>query len=104
MAQSTSSARIQEELEALRRELSQAPIVEEVRAAAAEAKSEAKSEASNATSGARTEIEKVLGELQERMSGAADEAEEMIAAHPFASVAAAFLLGVLVANFMSRGK
>ncbi len=96
MARSTSSARIQEELEALRRELAQAPVVEEVKAAAAEAVKEA--------SGARSEIEKVFGELQERMSGATDEAEEMIAAHPFAAVAAAFLLGVLVANFMSRGK
>ena len=52
----------------------------------------------------RSEIERVLGELQERLSEAADDAEDIIAAHPFASVAAAFLLGVLVANVMSRGK
>lgn len=93
---STSSARLQEELESLRRELAQAPVVAEAKAAAANAVKEA--------SGARSEIEKVLSDLQERMSGAADEAEEMIAAHPLASVAAAFLLGVLVANFMSRAK
>lgn len=96
MARSTSSARIQEELEALRRELSEAPVVKQVKEAAAEAVDKA--------SAARPEIESVLGELQERLSGATDEAEEMIAAHPFAAVAAAFLLGVLVANFMSRGK
>ena len=46
----------------------------------------------------------MLGELQDRLSDAADDAEHIIAANPFASVAAAFLLGVLVANVMSRGK
>jgi ElaB/YqjD/DUF883 family membrane-anchored ribosome-binding protein len=85
------SANLEEELEALRRELSQIPVMEEADAASA------------AASGARAEIEKVLGELQEKLGETADEAEEMIAANPFASVAAAFLLGVLVANFMSRG-
>jgi ElaB/YqjD/DUF883 family membrane-anchored ribosome-binding protein len=86
------SANLEEELEALRRELSQIPVLEEADAASA------------AASGARAEIEKVLGELQEKLGETADEAEEMIAANPFASVAAAFLLGVLVANFMSRGR
>jgi ElaB/YqjD/DUF883 family membrane-anchored ribosome-binding protein len=86
------SASLEEELEALRRELSQIPVMEEADAASA------------AASGARAEIEKVLGELQEKLGETADEAEEMIAANPFASVAAAFLLGVLVANFMSRGR
>lgn len=97
MIQSLSSAGLQQELEALRRELSQAPLVE-----AAKAEANAKAEA--AAPGISAEIEKVLGELQERLSDAADDAEEMIAANPLASVAAAFLLGVLVANFMSRGK
>jgi ElaB/YqjD/DUF883 family membrane-anchored ribosome-binding protein len=96
MIQSTSSASLQEELEALRRELSQTPIVEEAEAAAAAAPDD--------RSGAGAEIEKTLRDLQEKLAEAADEAEDLIAAHPFASVAAAFLLGVLVANFMSRGK
>jgi len=52
----------------------------------------------------RSEIEKMLGELQKKFGEASDDAEDIIAAHPFASVAAAFLLGILVANFMSRGR
>ena len=96
MIQSMSSASLQEELEALRRELSQTPIMEEVEAAAAAAPDD--------RSGPRAEIEKTLRDLQEKLAETADEAEDLIAAHPFASVAAAFLLGVLVANFMSRGK
>ncbi|MET0867000.1 MAG: hypothetical protein ABWY35_02785 [Pseudorhodoplanes sp.] len=91
MIQSTSSAGLQEELEALRRELLQTPVMEEA-AAAPDA------------SGARAEIEKVMRDLQERLGEAADTAEDTIAAHPLASVAAAFLLGILVANFMSRGR
>ena len=52
----------------------------------------------------RGEIERVLRDLQDRLGEATDEAEEIVAAHPFASVAAAFLLGVLVANVMSRAR
>lgn len=84
------STNLEEELEALRRELPQIPVMEEADTASA--------------SDARAGIEKVLQDLQEKLGEAADEAEDMIAAHPFASVAAAFLLGVLVANFMSRGR
>ncbi|MET0278817.1 MAG: hypothetical protein ABW198_10855 [Pseudorhodoplanes sp.] len=91
MIQSTSSAGLQEELEALRRELLQTPVMEEAAAAPD-------------VSGARAEIEKVMRDLQERLGEAADTAEDTIAAHPLASVAAAFLLGILVANFMSRGR
>jgi ElaB/YqjD/DUF883 family membrane-anchored ribosome-binding protein len=95
---SSKSAGIEDELEALRRELQEVPpVVEEVGAAAAGA-------AAAAAAGARPEIERVLRELQERLGEAADEAEDYVAAHPFASLAAAFLLGVLVANVMSRGK
>jgi ElaB/YqjD/DUF883 family membrane-anchored ribosome-binding protein len=97
MIQSMSSASLQEELEALRRELSQTPIMEEVEAAAA-------AKASTDAPGADTEIGKTLRDLQEKLAETADEAEDLIAAHPFASVAAAFLLGVLVANILSRGK
>lgn len=79
---------LEDELEALRRELADAvPIREEATA-------------SEASPGA--EIEHVLRDLQARLEEAAGDAEEMVAAHPFASVAVAFLLGVLVANFMSR--
>jgi ElaB/YqjD/DUF883 family membrane-anchored ribosome-binding protein len=90
MIQSTSSASLQEELEALRRELRQVPVMEEDGAAPA------------AGGDMRAEIERTLRELQDKLSEAADEAEDMVAAHPYASVAAAFLLGILVANLLSR--
>ena len=85
------SLSLEDELEALRRELSQIPVIEEAEAAPDDA-------------GARSEIEKMLGELQKKFGEASDDAEDIIAAHPFASVAAAFLLGILVATFMSRGR
>jgi len=100
MIQSTSSANLHDELEALRRELLQTPVMEEVEAAAAQVLKDAPKDAT----GARAEIEKVLHDLQERLGEATEEAEDAIAAHPLASVAAAFLLGVLVTNLLSRGK
>jgi ElaB/YqjD/DUF883 family membrane-anchored ribosome-binding protein len=101
MIQSTPSASLQEELEALRRELRQVPVMEEDGAAAP------------AGGDMRAEIERILRELQDKfgeaerelqakLGEAADEVEDMVAAHPYASVAAAFLLGVLVANLLSR--
>jgi ElaB/YqjD/DUF883 family membrane-anchored ribosome-binding protein len=93
---------LQRELEALRRELRQVPRVAEEGEAAAAAAMQAKAEAP--AGDMRAEIERVLRELQEQLGEATDEAEDIVAAHPFASVAAAFLLGVLVANVMSRGK
>ena len=86
---------LQDELEALRRELRQVPLMADDGDAAASAAPPPAGEM-------RGEIERVLRELQDRIGEAADEAEDVIAANPFASVAAAFLLGVLVANFMSR--
>lgn len=83
------------ELEALRRELRQVPVMPDDGEAAASATAPPPGDL-------RFEVEQVLRELQERLEEAADEAEDMVAAHPFASVAVAFLLGVLVANFMSR--
>lgn len=77
----------------------QTPILEEAEAVARAAK-----EAASDTGGARSEVQRVLGELQEKFAETADDAEELIAAHPFASLAAAFLLGILVANVMSRGR
>lgn len=87
---------LQDELEALRRELQVAP--------AAESAGEPPPDAASRTGDIRAEVERTLRELQTRLGEAADEAEDAIAANPFASVAAAFLLGVLVANLMSRGR
>jgi ElaB/YqjD/DUF883 family membrane-anchored ribosome-binding protein len=92
---------LQGELEALRRELRQIPRVAEEEVASGAA---AQAAAAPPPGDMRGEIERVLHELQDRLSEATDEAEDLVAAHPFASVAAAFLLGVLVANVMSRGK
>ena len=83
-------AELQKELEALRSELLQVPVAEEEDGAGAPG------------AGIRAEIERTLRELQDKLGEAADEAEETVAAHPYASVAAAFLLGILVANFLSR--
>jgi ElaB/YqjD/DUF883 family membrane-anchored ribosome-binding protein len=91
---------LQHELEALRRELRQVPRVAEEEAASAAAGQAAAPPPGDM----RGEIERVLRELQDKLGETADEAEDVIAANPFASVAAAFLLGVLVANVMSRGK
>ena len=94
---------LQRELEALRRELRQVPRVAEDGDATTGAATQANAE-TPPPADMRAEIERVLHELQERLGEATEEAEDIVAAHPFASVAAAFLLGVLVANVMSRGK
>ncbi|MGD9925091.1 MAG: hypothetical protein AB7V13_27140 [Pseudorhodoplanes sp.] len=96
-------AELQRELEKLRRELQQAPRVAEEEGADGGA-TQARAEPASRPEDMRGEIERVLRELQDRLGEAADEAEDIVAAHPFASVAAAFLLGILVANVMSRGK
>jgi ElaB/YqjD/DUF883 family membrane-anchored ribosome-binding protein len=95
------SGDLQRELEALKRELRQVPRVAEESEAGATAQARV---GAPPAGDMRSEIERVLGELQEHLGEATDEAEDIVAAHPFASVAAAFLLGVLVANVMSRGK
>lgn len=95
---------LQHELEALRRELRQVPRVAEEAGAASAASAQGRAEASPPPGDMRGEVERVLHELQDKLGEAADEAEDVIAANPFASVAAAFLLGVLVANFMSRAR
>jgi ElaB/YqjD/DUF883 family membrane-anchored ribosome-binding protein len=94
---------LQRELEALRRELRQVPRVAEEPDAASIADAQAKA-APPPPEDMRGEIERVLRELQDKLGDTAEEAEEIVAAHPFASVAAAFLLGVLVANLMSRAR
>lgn len=96
-ARSTSArSSVEDELEALRRELSQPRATEEAETA--------KSSSEPPSSEPRDPVETVLTDLRRALGEAADDAEELIAAHPFASVAAAFLLGVLVANGLSRGK
>lgn len=94
---------LQRELEALRRELRQVPRVAEEGEAASAAASQGKA-APPPPEDLRSEIERVLRELQDKLGETAEDAEDIIAANPFASVAAAFLLGVLVANVMSRGR
>lgn len=94
---------LQRELEALRRELRQVPRVAEEGEAASAAAAQAKA-APPPPEDLRGEIERVLRELQDKLGETAEDAEDIIAANPFASVAAAFLLGVLVANVMSRGR
>lgn len=85
---------LQDELEALRRELR--TVMPDNEPAAGER------QAAPPINDARSEIERMLGELKAKFGEAADDAEDLVAAHPFASVAAAFLLGILVANYLSR--
>lgn len=93
---------LKRELEALRRELRQVPrVAEEGETASGAAQAKA---TPPPPEDLRGEIERVLRDLQDKLGDASDEAEDIIAANPFASVAAAFLLGVLVANVMSRGR
>jgi ElaB/YqjD/DUF883 family membrane-anchored ribosome-binding protein len=104
----TGRGELQRELEALRRELRQVPRVAEegdaASIAAAQARSSQDKTASPPPEDVRGEIERVLRELQDKLGETAEEAEDIVTAHPFASVAAAFLLGVLVANVMSRAR
>lgn len=95
---------LQRELEALRRELRQVPRVAEEEIASASSARATSEPPPPPPEDMRGEVERVLSELQDKLSEAADEAENIVAAHPFASVAAAFLLGVLVANLMSRAR
>lgn len=99
----TGRSDLQRELEALRRELRQVPRVAEEGDAASIASTRAKTDAPSPED-IRSEIERVLRELQDKLGETAEEAEDLIAANPFASVAAAFLLGVLVANVMTRAR
>ena len=95
---------LQRELEALRRELRQVPRVAEEGDVASGAAAQANADLPPPPEDIRGEIERVLRELQDKLGETAEEAEDVIAANPFASVAAAFLLGVLVANVMSRAR
>ena len=48
------------------------------------------------------EVERILRELQLRLAEMTNDAEDAIAAHPLASVGAAFLLGVAVGRLTKR--
>jgi ElaB/YqjD/DUF883 family membrane-anchored ribosome-binding protein len=48
------------------------------------------------------DIEALLRELQDKLSEAASDAEEVVLAHPLAAVASAFLLGLVLGRMMGR--
>lgn len=86
---------MKDELEALRRELSSVPIMEDDGSAAAP------SQASGATD-LRSEIDRVVRELQAQLDEAVDDAGQLVSEHPVASLAAAFLLGVAAGSLLMR--
>ncbi|MFN3347956.1 hypothetical protein [Pseudorhodoplanes sp.] len=94
------SGDLQRELEALRRELRQVPRVAEEPEGAPGATAQAP--APPPSGDWQSELERLLADVQDKVGEATEDAEDLVAAHPFASVAAAFLLGVLVANVLSR--
>jgi len=49
-----------------------------------------------------SEAETLLHELEACLGKAGDEAEDLVARHPLAAVAAAFLLGILAGRMMGR--
>jgi len=88
---------LQDELAALRRELQWAPVMEDDGSDAAAAAAASADEA-------RSQIEHVLHDLQARLTEVADDAGELVAENPLASVAAAFLLGVVAGSLLMRSK
>jgi ElaB/YqjD/DUF883 family membrane-anchored ribosome-binding protein len=48
------------------------------------------------------DLEKLIGELQGKLSDAANDAEDIITAHPLAAVASALLLGIVIGRLMGR--
>lgn len=50
------------------------------------------------------DLERGLRELQAQLADAAGEAEAVLAEHPFAAVAAAFILGVAAGRMMGAAK
>lgn len=87
---------MEQELEELRRDLSPVPIMEEDGSGAAPA-SEAPVDKDM-----RSEIERVVHELQTHLTEAVDDAEQAVSDNPVAAVAAAFLLGIAVGGLLMR--
>jgi ElaB/YqjD/DUF883 family membrane-anchored ribosome-binding protein len=48
------------------------------------------------------DAEKLLRELQSKLSEAADDVEDIVRAHPLAAVASALLLGIVIGRIMGR--
>ena len=48
------------------------------------------------------EFEELIRELENKLSDAADDVEEIVTAHPIAVVASAFLLGIAIGRMMGR--
>jgi len=48
------------------------------------------------------EIEKLIHELQSKLTDATDDVEHLVAAHPFAAMASALLLGIIIGRMMGR--
>ena len=48
------------------------------------------------------EIEELIRELQVKLADAADDAEQLVMAYPFAAVASALLLGIVIGRMMER--
>jgi ElaB/YqjD/DUF883 family membrane-anchored ribosome-binding protein len=93
------------ELDALRRELQRAPrIAEEPDVAAAGQPVQGAAAGDPADTGAYAEVTRILEDLQARLSEVADEAEDLVTAHPAASIATAFLLGLAVGSLLMRTK
>lgn len=90
------AASMQDELEALRRELSSVPIMEDDGSAAAPAPDQ------RTAPDMRGEIERVVRELQSQLEDAVDDAGQLVSDHPVASLAAAFLLGVAAGSLLMR--
>jgi ElaB/YqjD/DUF883 family membrane-anchored ribosome-binding protein len=87
------------ELEALRRELRNVPrVTDDEDAAASTAK------AAPPPGDMRAEIERVVREFQDKLNEATDDAEDLVASHPLASVAAAFVLGIVIGGLLSRAR
>lgn len=92
------AASMQDELEALRRELSSVPIMEDDGSEAAPAQDGA------AAGDLRSEIDRVVRELQSHLNEAVDDAGQVVSEHPVASLAAAFLLGVAAGSLLMRAR
>ena len=50
----------------------------------------------------RHETDRIFAELESGLAKAGEEAEELVAAHPLAAVAAAFLLGLVAGRILGR--
>ena len=87
---------MQDELEALRRELAPVPIMEDDGSAASPA------QAAQIDNGMRSEIERIVRELQSQLDEAVDDAGQVVSEHPVATLAAAFLLGAAAGALLMR--